>query len=100
MGPESRKFESGCAGGDEILDFRASRRGAQRSVESEINPRLGGGFTSLCSKLLARRNQVAVVIRHIDDRRNAARSSRARRPNKVLLARLAATVDLPIDRPG
>src|SRR5208283_1280745 len=71
-----------------------------RGVKREIHPRLSPGALRLGAKAFSRGDQAIVVIGHVDDRRYAAGRGAAGRPDKVLLPRLTAAMDLSVDRAG
>ncbi len=69
-------------------------------VKREIHPRLSRGALRLGSKAFGGGDQAIVVIGHVDDRRHAAGGGAAARPDKILLPRLTAAMDLSVDCAG
>ena len=72
----------------------------QRRVKRKVDTRLLPGCARFARQALARANQFAVIIRHVDDRGDTPCRGRAGRPDEILLAFLAAAMDLSVDCTG
>jgi len=100
MCAEGGELEGGRPRVDQLTDACRTFLRIDRGVEGEIRSGLGAGLGRFGAKALRGRDQAAVVIRHVDDGRDAAGERAARRPDEVFLALLAAAVHLRIDRSG
>ena len=97
MRAEGRKFKCRGARINQLANVRGAVFGGNRGKQGKIDSGLFASFGHFVAKALGGGNQAAVVIRHIDNGRDATSSGAARRPDKILLALLAAAVDLRVD---
>src|SRR6185312_8149844 len=71
-----------------------------RAVKGEVDAGLRARVLDLPAHRFAGIDDIALVIRHVDDGGNAAGGRRAGRPDEILLVLLAQRMDLRVDGAG